>query len=195
MEDDSHINMQMEVERAAEVLRAGGVILYPTDTVWGIGCDATNARAVEKVYKIKRRNAVSSLIVLVGEADELPKYADPIPDVVHDMMEGIKDPLTIIYNKGKNLAKSVLANDGSVAIRVAKDDFCKALIRRFGKPITSSSANITGEPNPLSFGKISEQILHEVDYVVNHRQKGFGSVKQSTIIRVSANGEIEIVRS
>jgi len=195
MEDDSHINMQMEVERAAEVLKAGGVILYPTDTIWGIGCDATNARAVEKVYKIKRRVSVNSLIILVGKIEELPMYAEPIPDVVHDMMEGIKDPLTIIYAKGKNLAKGVLASNGSVAIRVAKDEFCKALIRRFGKPITSSSANITGEPNPLSFGKISEQILQEVDYVVNHKQKAFGSVKQSTIIRVNANGEIEILRS
>lgn len=195
MEDDNHILMQKEIDNTVEVLKSGGSILYPTDTIWGIGCDATNAKAVEKVYKIKRRSETRSLIVLVEKVEDISAYVDQVPEIVFDIMDGIKDPLTIIYQKGKNLAKAVLASDGSVAIRVVKDEFCKGVIHKLGRPITSSSANISGEPSPLCFNRVSDSILKSVDYVVNLRQKGFGSVKQSTMIRIAPNGEIQVVRS
>ncbi len=177
------------------VLKKGGTILYPTDTIWGIGCDATNNRAVAKVFKIKGRDADKSLIILVENFEMLEKYVAEVPEVAYDLVKNINEPLTIIYENAKNLAKNVPASDCSIAIRIPKDDFCLALLHKFGKPITSTSANVSGAPSPLYFSKIDEQVKNAVDYIVPLNQHVIERPKASTIIRITENKEIKILRS
>jgi L-threonylcarbamoyladenylate synthase len=178
-----------------KVLKSGGTILYPTDTIWGIGCDATNAKAVEKIYRIKVRDVGKSLIILVDSLDTLKKYVEEVPDNAVEMILSYSDPLTIIYPKAKNLPKNVIANDGSIAIRIPNDDFCCQLIRDFGKPITSTSANISGDPSPLTFAQISGKIVGMVDHVVSIKQQSLRLPKPSAIIKVDLKGNIQIIRS
>ena len=186
--------MEQEIKKCLEVLKKGGTILYPTDTIWGIGCDATNQKAVEKVYRIKKRMESKSLIILVENEDRLKQHTRTIPDIAWDLLRSVQTPLTIIYPDACNLAKNVIAEDGSIAIRIVKNDFCKELIRRFDHPIVSTSANISGQTPPLMFKLISEQIRQEVDYVVNLDQDALQELKPSTIIRLKDNGEFEIIR-
>jgi L-threonylcarbamoyladenylate synthase len=183
-----------EITRSIDVLKSGGTILYPTDTVWGIGCDATNPKAVEKIYAVKRRAESKSLIILLDSFDKITRYVEKVPDVAYDLVSNMDTPLTIIYSAAKNLAPNVIASDGTIAIRVVNEDFCRQLIYRFGKPIVSSSANITGDPAPLIFSNIDEAIIKNVDYAVNHKRDAFNRSKPSTIIRLLENGEFSIIR-
>jgi len=186
--------MEEEIKNALEVLRKGGTILYPTDTVWGIGCDARNKEAVNKVFKIKQRAEYKSMVTLVCDDTMLNRYVKDVPAIAWDLIEAAEHPLTIIYPDGRMLAENVIAADGSVGIRLVKDEFCKNLIHRFGKPIVSTSANISGEPAPSSFNEIKLDILNKVDYIVNYRKNEQNNVQPSTIIKVALNGEIKIIR-
>jgi L-threonylcarbamoyladenylate synthase len=176
-------------------LRKGSTILYPTDTIWGIGCDATNTKAVEKIYKVKVRDKTKSLIILVDSIEMLKNYVEELPEIAIDLMKSYFEPLTIIYPTSKNLAKNVVAEDGSVAIRIPHDDFCQKLLKEFGKPITSTSANISGDPSPSSFSKISPKVKEMVDYIVEYKHQSFSMGKASSIIRICPDGEIKIIRS
>ncbi len=184
-----------DLQEVVAKLRSGNTILYPTDTIWGIGCDATNSKAVEKIYKIKVRDKSKSLIILVDSVDSLKNYVEDIPEVAVDLMQSYAEPLTIIYPKAKNLAKNVMADDGSIAIRIPRDDFCQQLLKAFGKPITSSSANISGDPSPVAFGKISHRVKELIDYIVEYKHQSFTLAKASSIIRIYPDGDIQIVRS
>ena len=188
--------MQEEINKAIEVLKAGGTILYPTDTIWGLGCDATNAEAVNKIFKIKKREESKSLIVLMDNENRLNRYLKDIPPLAYDLIDNADKPLTIIYPGAKGLASNVINSDGSIAVRIPlnQEIFCVKLITKFGKPIVSTSANISGEPAPISFKDIDKSILHEVDYIVNLPQDEMGTSKPSAIIKLEMNGEFKIIR-
>lgn len=186
--------LQDEVKKAVEVLRKGGVILYPTDTVWGIGCDATNVEAVKRVYEIKKRADSKALICLVDSESRLCRYVRNVADVTWDMIELSVKPLTIIFDNASGLAENLLAEDGSVGIRVTREEFSKELCYRFQKPIVSTSANISGEPTPLTFDEIDEEIKSAVDYVVRYNQRCKEKHLPSSIIKMGANGEFTIIR-
>jgi len=188
------MTMDEEIKKAIEVLRKEGTILYPTDTVWGLGCDAKNKEAVNKIFEIKQRAENKSMVVLVCDDAMLNRHVKEVPAIAWDLIEYDDSPLTIIYPDGRMLADSLIAADGSVGIRIVKDEFCKNLIHRFGKPIVSTSANISGEDAPASFIDINPEILNAVDYVVNHRQSETNKAKPSSIIKVQMNGEIRIIR-
>jgi len=187
--------MEEELKKALEILKAGGTILYPTDTVWGIGCDATNSKAVKKVYKIKKRIEEKSLIVLIDEQRKLESYLKEVQEVALDLIKSIDKPLTIIYPNAKNLAKNVIAKDGTVGIRIVKEEFCRQLIKLFDKPIVSTSANISGEESPAIFSKVSDKIINEVDYVVKLHQAEVKQLKPSTIIKLDESGEFNVIRN
>ncbi|WP_316797981.1 L-threonylcarbamoyladenylate synthase [Pedobacter frigidisoli] len=183
-----------EINKALEVLKAGGVILYPTDTIWGLGCDATNAEAVEKLLKLKNRPAEKSMIILLDVDTKLQSYVDEIPEVAYDLIEYAENPLTIIFSAAKNLAQNVINQDGSVGIRIVKHDFCTQLINRFRKPIVSTSANISGQSSPKFFDDIDPDLIERVDYVVNFEQENRNVRKPSTIMKLSPGGQFEFIR-
>ena len=189
------MDLESEVKKATEVLKNGGTVLYPTDTVWGIGCDATNQRAVSKIHKIKVRMPYKSLIILALDVEMLEHYVKYLPDIALDLINNIDEPLTIIYSQGCNVAKDVAAPDGTIAIRIPKNDFCIKLLKAFKKPITSTSANISGDITPFSYSKISDQIKNSVDYIVKSDRNIIIRPRPSTIIKINDNGEIEIVRN
>ena len=186
--------MEEEIQNALLALRKGGSIVYPTDTIWGIGCDAKNKDAVAKLFKIKERAEYKSMVVLVCDEKMLNRYVKEVPAIAWDLIEAAENPLTIIYPDGRGLASSIIAADGSVGIRLVKDEFCRDLIHKFGKPIVSSSANISGEPSPKTFNDIKLDILNKVDYIVNHRKEELNNSKASDIIKVEMNGEFKILR-
>ncbi len=186
--------MDSEIHKALEVLKRGGIILYPTDTIWGIGCDATNYEAVKKVYELKRREDSKSMLVLVDKADRIDNYADDVPQVAWDLIEVSDQPITIIYSNGKNLPSNLLAEDGSIGIRVVNDLFCQRLIYKLKKPIVSTSANFSGEPSPPNFSEIKKEIINSVDYVVNWRRTEKKFAKPSSIIKIGKGGLVEIIR-
>jgi Sua5/YciO/YrdC/YwlC family protein len=159
------ISFEEEIERTVSFLKAGKTILYPTDTIWGVGCDATNSKACDKVYAVKKRPKNKSLIVLVDSAERIKDYVENVPPAAYDLINKAKEPLSIIYQEGKNLAKNV-SSDKSVCIRVVNHEFCKEIIRRLGKPITSTSANLSGQPSALTYNDISEEMKQSVDYTV-----------------------------
>ncbi len=183
-----------EIRKTVHVLRNGGVILYPTDTVWGLGCDALNAKAVDKVYKIKKRHESKSLIILLSSFEDLERYVQKVPEITEDLISSIERPVTVIYDNARNLPKNVTASDGTVAIRVVRDAFCKNLIETLGHPLISSSANISGEPTPLVFSKISQGIIDSVDYCVQLYHDQFVQAKASSIIRLYTSGEYKVIR-
>ncbi len=183
-----------EINKALEVLKAGGVILYPTDTIWGLGCDATNAEAVDKLLAIKNRPAEKSLIILLDTENKIQSYVTEVADVAYDLIEYAENPLTIVFSGAKNLAQNVINTDGSVGIRVAKHDFCTPLIQRFRKPIVSTSANLSGNPSPKYFDDIDSKIVDAVDYVVDFEQENRSIKKPSTIMKLSAGGQFEFIR-
>jgi L-threonylcarbamoyladenylate synthase len=183
-----------DITEAIKILREGGVILYPTDTVWGLGCDATNNEAVEKIFSIKSRHDRKSLIVLVNGEAMLERYVKAIPEIAFDLIEISDKPLTIIYPNGKNLASSILAEDGSVGIRICQDDFCNELIERFRKPIVSTSANISGEASPSVYDEINETIINAADYTVRYKREDQQKKIPSPVIKVDLNGVIKIIR-
>lgn len=183
-----------EVKKACKVMFDGGVILYPTDTVWGIGCDATNDMAVRKVYEIKKRVDSKALIVLVDTNVKVDFYVQDVPDIAWDLIEAADKPLTIIYSGARNLSPDLLAEDGSVGIRVTNEEFSNALCCQFRKAIVSTSANISGQPGAANFSEISEEIKSSVDYIVNYRQKDKSRPKPSNIVKLGVDGEIKIIR-
>lgn len=187
--------MQNDIKKALEVLRNGGVILYPTDTIWGLGCDATNEAAVQKVYNIKKRADNKSMIVLMDSENRLPSYVNDIPEVAYDVIEFTEKPLTVIFEGAKSLAPNVInKEDKSVGIRITKEKFSKELIQRFRLPIVSTSANISGEPSPAIFDEISEEIKSAVDYIVEFRQDDYVKAKPSGIMKIGKDSSIKIIR-
>lgn len=185
--------MKEEIEKALEVLKRGGLILYPTDTVWGIGCDATNAEAVQKIYKLKQRADNKALICLVNNYSMLERHVDNVPKMAYTILDIADKPTTVIYDAPAGIAENLVADDNTLAIRIVDHDFCKRMIRYLGRPIVSTSANLAGKPTPKSFKEIDEVILKGVDYVVIlHRQKNGGN--PSTIIKLSNSGGVKIIR-
>jgi L-threonylcarbamoyladenylate synthase len=177
-----------------EVLKSGGVILYPTDTIWGIGCDATNVLAVNRVYEIKRRADVKSMLILLENVNLLNSYVTEVPEIAWDLIEVSDKPLTIIFPNAKNLATNLIATDRSIGIRITKEQFTQQLIQRFRKPIVSTSANISGQRTPRNFYEISEEIKNAVDYVVRYRRDDLSISTPSSIIKLGTRGEIKIIR-
>lgn len=183
-----------EIDEAVEILRQGGIILYPTDTVWGLGCDATNSEAVEKIYALKKRSDSKSLITLVSDADMIGKYVKVIPEIAVNLIEVNDKPMTIIYPGAMGLAGNVIAEDGSVGIRIPQHDFCRQLIRKFRKPIVSTSANISGESAPSFYEDIPIEIIEAADWVADPVLQEGSTGEPSQIIKVGLGGEIQIIR-
>ena len=183
-----------DLKRACEVMQKGGVILYPTDTIWGIGCDATNEEAVKRVYEIKQRSDSKAMLVLVDSPVKVDFYVQDVPSVAWDLIELTTKPLTVIYDGARNLAPNLLAEDGSVGIRVTNEEFSKQLCFRFRKAIVSTSANISGQSAPAVFSEISEEIKQAVDYVVDYRREETGHPKPSSIIKLGRTGEVKVIR-
>ncbi len=183
-----------EIEKCIEVLKQGGTILYPTDTIWGLGCDATNDEAVKKIFEIKQRETSKSLITLLDNETKLGKYVKNVPVAAWDLIEFSTKPLTIVYPGVVNLSKLVIAEDGTAAIRITRDEFCKQLIYKFQKPVVSTSANISGDPSPQGFHDISDNVLNAVDYIVNLPGEGSAAGKPSTIVKLGIDGTFEFIR-
>ena len=183
-----------EIKKACEVLQKGGVILYPTDTVWGIGCDATNEEAVKRVYEIKRRADSKAMLVLVDSDVKVDFYVKDVPEVAWDLIQYATKPLTVIYDNARNLAPNLIGEDGSVGIRVTSEEFSKQLCFRFRKAIVSTSANVSGQPAPASFSEIQDEIKQAVDYIVGYRQDEPAGAKPSTILKLGKGGVIKIIR-
>lgn len=197
--------MKEEIQKALEVLRKGGVILYPTDTVWGIGCDATDPEAVAKIYEIKRRSDSKSLVLLASDMDMISRYVKEVPEMAIQLVEVNDKPMTIIYpgavagnpeDKASRscLAYNTVAEDGTVGIRIPMMDFCQQLVARFGRPIVSTSANISGEPTPRKFAEISDEIRNAVDHIVDPALEKGSTGQSSSIIKVGLDYSIEIIR-
>ena len=185
--------MTEEIQRCIEVLEKGGLILYPTDTVWGLGCDATNSEAVQKVYALKQREDSKALICLVANDFMLEKHVEQVPELAYDIMDLATKPTTIIYDKPKGVAKNLIASDNSLAIRVASDKFCRYLINKFKKPLVSTSANKSGSLTPLTFHEIGADILKGVDYVVSLHQNDKNG-QPSSIIKLGNDGAVKVIR-
>ena len=183
-----------DINKALEVLKTGGIILYPTDTIWGLGCDATNEAAVERIFKLKGRDAGKSLIVLLDTENKLESYVSDVPAIAYDLIEYAENPLTIIYSGAKNLAKNVIHEDGSLGIRIVRHQFCQQLIQRFRKPIVSTSANLSGQPSPKNFSEISQDVINGVDYVVEFEQDDLTERKASTIMKLEPDGRFAFIR-
>ena len=183
-----------DINKAIDVMNKGGVVLYPTDTIWGIGCDATNEEAVKRVFEIKHRNDAKALITLIDSEAKLEAYVENVPEVAWQLIEVAERPLTIIYDGARNLAPNLLAEDGSVGIRITREEFSKNLCMRMRRPIVSTSANISGEPSPQSFADISSEILSAVDYVCTSRREEKQNPPASNIIKLGAGGEVKVIR-
>lgn len=183
-----------DIKAALEVLQNGGVILYPTDTIWGIGCDAGNEEAVKRIYEIKNRIDSKSMLVLMENAALLERYVDEVPEIAYDLIELTDKPLTIIYDGAKNLAKNLIAEDGTIGIRITTEAFSSDLIRRFKRPVVSTSANVSGKPSPACFDEISQEIVDAIDYVVKYRQNDTQKAIPSSIMKLGRGGEIKIIR-
>lgn len=186
--------MKEDISKALEVLKKGGIILYPTDTIWGVGCDATNEEAVQRIYKIKKREDSKSMLVLMENPALLERYVDDVPEIAWDLVEVSDKPLTVIYPNAKNLAKNLIAEDGSIGIRFTKERFTTHLLQRFRRPLVSTSANISGEKSPAFFDDISEDIKNQVDYIVQYRQDDNSPAQASSIIKLGIGGRIDIIR-
>ena len=185
---------ESDIVQCLKTLSAGGLILYPTDTVWGIGCDATNAEAVNRVYQLKQRDDSKALIVLIDSADHLDHYVIDVPVIARELVDVAVKPLTIIYEGAYNLAQNVLGEEDSVGIRVPNDEFCHRLCERYGKPIVSTSANVSGQPTPGTFAEIDRAIVDGVDYVVEYRRGDVSPRQPSNIILLSRDGTFKIIR-
>jgi L-threonylcarbamoyladenylate synthase len=188
------MNFEDDIRNSLKTLGDGGVILYPTDTIWGLGCDATNQAAVEKIFRIKSRSEGRSLIVLVDGDAMLERYVRNIPEIVFELTSVSDTPITIVYPEGKNLAPGVCNEDGSIGIRICNEPFCNELITRFRRPIISTSANISGKPSPSNFGEIGDEIIKSAGYVVTYRQEDNRKNKPSSVIKSDKNGAFKIIR-
>jgi L-threonylcarbamoyladenylate synthase len=183
-----------DIDNALKILKGGGIILYPTDTIWGIGCDATNEAAVRRIYKLKEREDRKSMLVLLANEGSVERYTTNVPEIAWELLEVADTPLTIIYPGARNFAPSLVAEDGSIGIRITKEEFTATLINRFGKPLVSTSANISGKSSPANFSAIDPEIIRRVDYVVHYRQDDTTAARPSSIIKLGPKGEIVIIR-
>jgi L-threonylcarbamoyladenylate synthase len=183
-----------DIENAIKILKQGGIILYPTDTIWGIGCDATNEKAVDKIYQIKKRADNNSMLILVDSVDRVYQYVNKVPLIAVDIAEIAGRPTTIIYPEAINLPQNIIAQDNSIGIRIAEDKFCQKLIKKLNRPIVSTSANISNQRSPQNFSEISEEIKNAVDYIVKWKQNDKTKAKASSIIKIGISGEVKIIR-
>lgn len=190
---DLRSKFEDDITQAVLTLKKGGIILYPTDTIWGIGCDAKNSAAIKRIFELKRRADSKSMIVLVNNLPALQKIADP-PEVAYQLIDSAVNPLTIIYDDPTGVAPELLAQDGSLGIRITGEAFSNELCKRFGGPVVSTSANISGEPSPANFSEISEEIKNGVDYIVNFRQEENNKTQPSNIIKIDSHGVFKILR-
>ena len=186
--------MEDDIKQACKIMQAGGIILYPTDTIWGIGCDATNAEAVKKVYELKQREDSKSMLVLIDSSAKLQSYISEVPDIAWDLIEVSDKPLTIIYPGARNLAPNLIGEDGTVGMRMTQEAFSKKLCERMRRPIVSTSANISGKASPAQFSEISKEIKQGVDYIVKYRQEEKQKSAPSSIIKLGLSGEIKVIR-
>ncbi len=186
--------MHEDIKKAVEVLRSGGVILYPTDTIWGLGCDATNREAVERIYRIKKRDDSKSMLVLIDNPSKLNSYIDVVPDIAWELIDVADKPLTIIYPGAKNLPENLVAEDGSIGIRVTNEEFSRSLCQRLRLPLVSTSANISGRPAPANFSGIDPEVIEQVDYVVEYRQDDLSKAAPSGVIKLGVGGEVTVIR-
>ncbi len=186
--------MKEDIVNAISILERGGVILYPTDTIWGIGCDATNEIAVQRIYQIKKREDSKSMLVLIDTPGRLYQYVTQIPEIAWEILNAAVSPLTIIYPDVKNLAANLVADDHSAGIRIVNEEFCRQLIQRLKKPVVSTSANISGENPPQLFSEVSQEIKQAVDYIVKYRQDDLIPRRPSGIIKLGVHGEVKVIR-
>ncbi|MDR2854093.1 MAG: threonylcarbamoyl-AMP synthase [Prevotellaceae bacterium] len=187
-------NFDDDIKNCLAVLRTGGVILYPTDTIWGIGCDATNEAAVHRVFEIKQRQDSKALVLLADSATRIANYVEEVPDIAYDLIEVADKPLTIVYPNARNIAQAAVANDNSVAFRVPADAFCSKLCAMLRKPVVSTSANISGAQSPANFSEIADEIKEKVDYIVKFRQDENGKSLPSSIIKLDKGNVFSIIR-
>lgn len=183
-----------DIKKACEILQAGGIILYPTDTIWGIGCDATNESAVQRIYELKQRADNKAMLVLTDSAAKLDMYVSHVPEIAWDLINVSDKPLTIIYPEAKNLASNLLADDGSVGIRITNEEFSRRLCERFRRPLVSTSANVSGDVSAANFSEISDTIKKGVDYIVKYRQDETAKAQPSGIIKLGEGGLIQVIR-
>jgi L-threonylcarbamoyladenylate synthase len=188
------MDFENDIVKCLEVLKDGGVILYPTDTIWGIGCDATNAKAVERIFQLKKRPDEKAMIVLVAEERDILKYVAAADLSVFDYLQQEQRPVTVVYEGAIGLADNLIGKDGSIAIRICDDNFCKHLIKRFRKPIVSTSANISGQPAAKSFAEIGDEVKQNVDYIVKYRQDDLSESKASKVIKWNKDSTVTILR-
>jgi len=186
--------LKEEVAKALKVIQDGGIILYPTDTIWGIGCDATNSEAVRKIFTLKQRDEAKSMIILLDTENKLESYVQEVPSIAYDLIEYAENPLTLVMPGAKNISPALISEDGCVGVRIAKHDFCQQLIQRLRRPLVSTSANISGKPSPQTFDEIEQEIIDGVDYVVGLEQHNTEKKKPSTIMRLSPDGRFEFIR-
>lgn len=186
--------MRQEIDKAVETLRGGGIILYPTDTVWGIGCDATNAAAVERIYELKRSHNKKGMIVLLGGIDSVARYFRSVPSIAWELLEVAETPLTLILPDAVGVAANLVPEEGTLAVRVPEHEFCKALIGRLGRPLVSTSANISGEPAPAHYEDIGSEIFGGVNLAVDRKFEGHPTSRPSSIIALGSGGEVTIIR-
>jgi L-threonylcarbamoyladenylate synthase len=189
------LEFEDDILHCLEILRQGGIILYPTDTIWGIGCDATNAEAVKKIFLLKKRPETRSMIVLLADPRDINRYVSRPQPYIAQYLEKTTRPTTVIYEGALSLAENLISEDGSVAIRIVREDFCRHLIKRFKRPLVSTSANISGQESPLNYAGIANEIIQGVDYVVKYRQREDVPAKASTLIRFTQSGEPVVLRS
>ena len=187
-------DLKYEVDAAVKALKAGDVILYPTDTVWGLGCDATRDDAIQRIFDLKKRDDAKSVIILVSDADMLARYVRQIPPMALELLEINDKPMTIIYPEGVGLSVKVIAEDGSVAIRIPQNEFCMEMIRAFGKPIVSTSANISGEETPACFAEINAEILDGAEHIVEPSMEEGSTGLSSQILKIGLGGEVKVIR-
>ena len=183
-----------DIQDCVNVLREGGLILYPTDTIWGIGCDACNNEAVQKIYSIKKRETGKSMLILAADTNMVDRYVQVFPEIAEELFDTSDTPLTIILPDARNLAKDLPAEDGSVGIRIPDDSFCEELLRRFRRPIVSTSANFSGEPSPSWFGDINPDLIDKIDHVAKWKQDDQSQNKASSIIKIDVDGTFKIIR-
>jgi len=188
------MDFENDIQECLTALKSGGIILYPTDTIWGIGCDATNAKAVEKIFQLKKRPDEKAMIVLVADERDVLKYVAHADLRVFDYLDQHQQPVTVVYEGAIGLADNLIGKDGSVAIRICKDEFCKHLIKRFRKPIVSTSANISGQTPPATFDAITDEIKSAVDYIVKHRQDDQRKASPSKVIRWNKDATVTVLR-
>ena len=181
------------MQNIINILKSGGVILYPTDTIWGIGCDATNVKAINKIFEIKKREKTKSVIILVENEKRLQDLVD-VPEMAWEIIDLSEKPVTIVYEKARNLPKELLAEDGSIGIRLVKDDFCRKLISKLNKPLVSTSANFSGDKSPMKFSDINPEIIDLVDFTVEENREKVSEYSGSSVIKVWNDGRIKVLR-